>query len=156
MRHVVAHLLRDPAVRRDEQVHAAVAGERIQVRAERVVRRVVGLDEERGGAVVEADPGLAPRIRRDRPVLGPDLVEGRVLHLPEAGAGRRDPGVHERGVGVRVERAQVEHVVAGPGGGRLDRGGLDGGRAHASTPDPAAGASSGSPNSWNAIRSSTA
>ncbi len=142
--------------RGDEQVHAAVARARIQVRADGVVGRVVRLDEERGGAGVQADPGLAPGIRRDRRVLRAHVVEGRVLHLPAAGARRRDPRVHERGVGVRVERAHRERVAAlGRGAGHGGRGRGDG-RAHASTPDPAAGKSSGRPNSWNAIRSSTA
>ena len=96
------------ATRRDEEVHAEVAGLHTVMLAERVVRRVIELDQKGRLVIVETDPALgvlAVFQALVEVVLGGDEV---ITHAPEAGAFAAGPLIHHRHVGGKVERAQRE------------------------------------------------
>ena len=136
--------------RRDEHVHAELAGGDPVVRGEHGVRRVVRLGQEGRDAVDPTQPGVVVLVGVDLVEGRPGLLRGVPLHAPEGRLGVGDPVVQHVGVlggEDRLERHAADGREQGEGG-------------HRATTSARTGSTTGesispTPKCWKAIRSST-
>ena len=100
--------------RRDQKVHATVAGLDRIVLADRIVARVVALDQKRRLVIVQADERLGAVALFHLAVERGDLISGIAVHAPEAGGFPADPVEHGVDVAAEIERSQGEGADARP------------------------------------------
>ena len=126
--------------RRDEEVHAEIAGFRMQHPGGQQSGGIIGLDVDERDPVPQADPAVLVLGGGDGVEVGAHLCGRMVDHAPETGARGAQPAVQQAGVVRRTERfdAQVQRVV----------------RVHQVHGDAPGQRAAGRPKVWKAMRRS--